>query len=162
MHNHDGGRSRRHRHRWLTRRWWQLVRWPGAAVTRTLIIGAMLAAMHLVGMTAVAQAQATDQQATRRPPTERQVGEPWHQQVTSPAQAVADTAHRRQTAQEQSYNPRTTPAQVPAPVPDEPSRPTGWLLAWVGVLVATLALAGGLAVRAARRTRRRARLEHAA
>jgi hypothetical protein len=130
---------------------------------RVLILGVTLAAMNLAGMTAFAHAQATDQQATRRPPTERQLGEPWrHHQVTSPAQAAADTAHRRQTAQEQSYNPRTTPAQVPAPVPDEPSRPTGWLLASVGVLVATLALAGGLAVRAARRTRRRARLEHAA
>jgi hypothetical protein len=134
-------------------------------LARALILGITLAAINLTG--AVAQAQATDQpagqQATRRPPTERQVGEPWrHHQVTSPAQAAADTAHRRQTAQEQSYNPGTTPTQVPAPVPDEPSRPTGWLLASVGVLVATLALAGGLAVRAARRTRRRARLEHAA
>jgi len=69
--------------------------------TRALIVGATLAAMHLAGMTAVAHAQATDQRATRRPPTERQVGEPWHHhQVTSPAQATADTAHRRQTAQE--------------------------------------------------------------
>jgi hypothetical protein len=136
-------------------------------LTRTLIIGATLAAIHLVGMTAVAHAQADDQptggQAALRPPTERQVGEPWrHHQVTSPAQAAADTAHRRQTAQEQSYNPRTTPAEVPAPLPDEPSRPTGWLLASVGVLVATLALAGGMAVRAVRRTRRRARVGHAA
>jgi hypothetical protein len=132
-------------------------------LTRVLTVGAVLAAMNLAGMTTIAHAQAPDRQATRRPPTERQVGEPWrHHQVTSPAQAAADTAHRRQTAQEQSYNPRTTSAQVPAPVPDEPSRSTGWLLASVGVLVATLALAGGLAVRALRRTRRRARLEHAA
>ena len=129
---------------------------------RALILGVTLAAMNLAGMTAIAHAQGIDQQATRRPPSERQVGEPWRHQVTSPAQAAADTAHRRQTAQEQSYNPRTTPAQLPAPVPDEPSRPTGWLLASVGVLVATLALAGGLTVRAVRRTRRRARLEHAA
>jgi hypothetical protein len=27
---HSAGRPRRRR-RWLTRRWWQLVRWPGAA-----------------------------------------------------------------------------------------------------------------------------------
>ena len=102
---------------------------------RALILGVTLAAMNLAGLTAVAHAQANDQptgqQATRRPPTERQVGEPWRHQVTSPAQAAADTAHRRQTAQEQSYHPRTTPAQLPAPVPDEPSRPTGWLLASV-------------------------------
>jgi hypothetical protein len=27
---HNAGRPRRRRWRWLTRRWWQLVRWPGA------------------------------------------------------------------------------------------------------------------------------------
>jgi hypothetical protein len=27
---HSAGRSRRRRHRWLTRRWWRLVRRPGA------------------------------------------------------------------------------------------------------------------------------------
>jgi hypothetical protein len=42
--------------------------------TRTLAVGATLAAISLAGMTA-AHAQATDQQATLRPPTERQVGE---------------------------------------------------------------------------------------
>jgi hypothetical protein len=134
-------------------------------LARTLVLGATLVAINLTG--AVAQAQSNDEststQDARRPPSQGQVGEPWrHHQVTSPAQAAADTAHRRQTAQEPSYNPRTTPAQAPAPVPDEPSRPTGWLLASAGVLVATLALAGGLAVRAVRRTRRGARLEHAA
>jgi hypothetical protein len=28
---HSAGRPRRRRSRWLTRRWWQLVRWPAAA-----------------------------------------------------------------------------------------------------------------------------------
>jgi hypothetical protein len=28
---HSAGRPGRRRHRWLTRGWWQLVRWPGAA-----------------------------------------------------------------------------------------------------------------------------------
>jgi hypothetical protein len=27
----SAGRSRRQRHRWLARGWWQLARWPGAA-----------------------------------------------------------------------------------------------------------------------------------
>ena len=27
---HSAGWPRRRRNRWLTRRWWQLVRWPGA------------------------------------------------------------------------------------------------------------------------------------
>jgi hypothetical protein len=124
----------------------------------------MLVAMNLAGMTAVAQAQANDEgKDARRPPTQGQVGETWRKRpVTSQQQAAADTAHRRQTAQEQSYNPRTTPAQVPAPVPDEPSRPTGWLLASLGVLAAALALSGGLAVMAAKRASRRVRAGHAA
>jgi hypothetical protein len=46
---------------------------------RALVLGAMLAAMNLAGMTAVAQAQANDEptrtQDARQPPTERQVGE---------------------------------------------------------------------------------------
>jgi hypothetical protein len=135
--------------------------------TRTLIIAATLTAMHLAGMTAVAQAQATDQptgrQATLRPPTERQVGESWrHRQAASQDHAAADATLQRVQARERFSIPNATPAQVPAPVPDEPSRPTGWLIASVAVLVAALALAGGLAVRAVRRTRRRARLEHAA
>jgi hypothetical protein len=122
--------------------------------TRTLVVGATLAAISLAGMT-VAHAQATDQ-ATPRPPTERQVGESWrHHQVTSPEQAAADTAHRRQTAQEQSYNPSTTPAQVPAPAPTQPNRQPSWLLTSLGVL-AVVMLVAGLAAVAARRARRRA------
>jgi hypothetical protein len=102
-----------------------------------------------------AHAQATDQQPTLRPPTERQVGEPWRHQVASPEQAAADTAHRRQTAQEQSYDPRTTPGQGPAPAPTQPNRQPSWLLTSLGVL-AVLMLVAGLAAVAARRARRRA------
>ena len=118
--------------------------------------------MHLVGMTAIAQAQANDE-PVRQPPTERQVGESWrHRQAASPDQTAADAALQRQLARERFSIPNATPAEVPAPVAPKPSRPSGWLFASLGVLVATLGLAGGLAVRAARRTRRRARLEHAA
>jgi hypothetical protein len=127
-------------------------------LARTLVIGATLAAMHLVGMTAVAQAQATDE-PVQQPPTERQVGESWrHRQAAPPEQTAADATLQRVQARERFSIPNGTPAQAPAPVPDEPSRPTGWLIA----SVAALALAGGLAVLAAKRTRRRARLEHAA
>jgi hypothetical protein len=113
-------------------------------------------------MIAVAQAQANDE-PVRQPPTEGQVGEAWRKRpVTAQEQTTADAALQRQLARERFSIPNATPAQVPAPVPDEPSRPTGWLIASVAVLVAALALAGGLAVRAVRRTRRRARLEHAA
>ena len=131
-------------------------------LTRTLIIGATLAAMHLAGMTAVAQAQATDQ-PVRQPPTERQVGESWrHRQADPPEQSAADAALQRVLARERFSIPNATPAPAPAPVPAKPSERPGWLIASVAVLVAALALAGGLGVAAARRTRRRARLEHAA
>jgi hypothetical protein len=130
---------------------------------RTLVIGATLTAMHLAGMTAVAQAdqQPAGEQVTLRPPTEGQVGEPWrHRQAASPEQAAADTAHRRQTAQEQSYDPTATPAQAPAPEPANSSGQPGWLIALVGVLVAVLV--AGLAMLAAKRTRGKARLDPAA
>jgi hypothetical protein len=128
-------------------------------LTRTLIIGATLAAMHLAGMTAVAQAQATDQ-PTRRPPSERQVGESWrHRHAASQDQAAADATLQRVQARERFAIPNPTPAEVPVPVPPKPSGQPVGLFAW---LVAALVLAGGLGVLAARRTRRRARLEHAA
>ena len=114
-------------------------------LARALTLAAMVAAMNLAGMTALAQAHPTDQataQQTRHP-------------VTSPQQAAADTAHRRQTAQEQSYNPRTTPAQVPAPAPTQPNRQPSWLLTSLGAL-AVLMLVAGLAALVVRRARRRA------
>jgi hypothetical protein len=131
-------------------------------LTRTLIIGATLAAMHLAGMTAAAHAQATDQpagqQATRRPPTERQVGEPWRRrQAAAQDQAAADATLQRVQARERFSIPNATPAQSPAPVPSKPSGPARWLIASLAVLGAALALA----VLAARRTRRRARPRHA-
>jgi hypothetical protein len=132
-------------------------------LARVLVLVAMVAAMNLAGMTAVAHAHATDEQATPRPPTERQVGESWrHRPAVSQDRAAADAALKRVQARERFSIPNATPAEMPAPVPPKPSRPSGWLIASLGVLVATLGLAAGLAVRAARRTRRRARLEHAA
>jgi hypothetical protein len=98
-------------------------------LARALAIGAMLAAMNLAGMTAIAQAHVSDEPASnqdaRRPPTERQVGESWRH-----------------------------PANVPVR-PAEPSSHPVSLLAWLGVLAVVLALAGGLAVTAARRASRK-------
>ena len=134
--------------------------------TRALVLAATLAAMNLAGLTAVAHAQANDDpdgKVARRPPTERQVGEAWrHGQVATPEQTAADAALQRQLARERFSIPNATPAQTPAPVPDEPSGTPGWLLASVGVLAAALALAGGLAVLAAKRAGRSARIRHAA
>jgi hypothetical protein len=125
-------------------------------LTRTLIIGATLTAMHLAGMTAVAQAQATDQQASPRPPTERQVGESWrHRQAASPEQTAADAALGRVQARERFSIPDATPTEVPAPAPTQPNRQPSWLLTSLGVL-AVLMLVAALAALAARRARRRA------
>ena len=132
--------------------------------TRALIIGTTLAAMNLVGLTAVAHAQATNEaKDARQPPTERQVGETWrHGQAAAPEQTTADAALQRQLARERHSIPSATPAQVPPPVPDEPSGTPGWLLASLGVLTVVLAVVGGLAVLATKRAGRRARIRHAA
>jgi hypothetical protein len=133
-------------------------------LTRVLVLGAALAAMYLAGLTAVAHAQAiSEAKDARQPPTERQVGETWrHGQAATPEQTAAGAALQRQLARERHSIPSATPAQVPAPVPDEPSGTPGWLLASLGVLAAALALAGGLAVLAAKRAGRKARIRHAA
>jgi hypothetical protein len=127
------------------------------------VLGATLAAMNLVGLTAVAQAQANNEgKDARQPPTERQVGETWRKRpVTSQQQAAADTAHRRELARERSSIPSGTPAQVPAPVSAESSGQSGWLLASLGVLAAVLVLTGALAWLAIRRAHRRVRAGHA-
>jgi hypothetical protein len=127
-------------------------------LTRTLIIGATLAAMHLAAMTTVAHAQANDPtsgQGARQAPTERQVGEAWrHRQAAAQQQTAADAALARVLARERFSIPNRTPAQVPAPAPPQPSGQPGWLLA----ALAALAVVAGLAVVAARRANRRARV----
>jgi hypothetical protein len=132
--------------------------------TRALILGAVMEARNLSAVTAVAHAQATNEgKDARRPPSERQVGETWrHGQVAAPEQTAADAALQRQLARERHSIPSGTPAQTTAPIPPEPSGTPGWLLASLAVLAAALVLAGGLAVLAAKRAGRRARLGHAA
>jgi len=132
-------------------------------LARTLILGATLAAMNLAGLTAVAQAQANDQQGkdARRPPSERQVGESWRHDQAAPQQQPAADAALRQLLREHSI-PSGTPAQVTAPTPTESSGQPGWLLVSLAGLAAVLVLVAGLAVLAARRAGRRVRVGHAA
>jgi hypothetical protein len=128
--------------------------------TRTLVVAATLAAITLAGTSTAAHAQVTNEHA-RRPPTQGQVGESWHQrQVTAEQPAIASDARRPPTESQvgESWRHQT---DVPAQ-PVEPGGLPSWVIASLGLLAAVLALAGGLTVRAARRTRRRARLEHAA
>jgi hypothetical protein len=147
---------------------------------RALVVGAMLAAMNLAGMTAVAQAQTSDEPASNqdgRPPTERQVGESYrnyHEALAGQAQTTQDDAVERFRRGERASQAQPTiaddtrrppteaqvgeswrqPVNVPVP-PAEPSDHPVSLVAWLGVLAAVLALAGGLVVLAARRAGRK-------
>jgi hypothetical protein len=98
-------------------------------LAQALVLGALLAAANLAAMTGVAHAKGGGGSAAihdddRRPPTQGQVGEPWHPRVSPPA---------------------------PSAEPD--SRPR-WPVAPLVVLTAALALAGGLAARRAGRRAR--------
>jgi len=123
-------------------------------LARVLALGVMLAAMNLAGMTAVAQAQTTTDDAVelfRR-------GE-----RASQEQTTTDAALQRVLAQEHSYNFGGTPAAVTSPVrPAEPSRQPGLLVVALGVLAAALALVGVLAAMTARRASRQGRARQAA
>jgi hypothetical protein len=142
-------------------------------LTRALAVGTMLAASSLAGMTTVAHAYpldpATDQPTShhaRRPPTQGQVGEAWHRhpataQHKTAQNTAADAALGRVLARERFSIPNQPAAPVPAPTPAHPNRQPGWVLASIGVL-AVLLLVVGLAVLAARRASRRARLRTAA
>jgi hypothetical protein len=133
-------------------------------LARTLVLGAMLAAMNLAALTAIAHAQPNDPDGKdARPPTEGQVGETWRKRpVTSQQQTAADAALQRQLARERSSIPNGTPAQVPAPTQSpEPSGQPSWLIASLAVLATALAVSGGLAVMAAKRASRRVRAGHA-
>jgi hypothetical protein len=139
-------------------------------LTRTLVVGATLAAISLASMTAAAHAYPLDpgtDEPTRhhaRPPTQSQVGEAWHQHpVTSQqktAQETAADAVGRVLARERSTIPNATPAQVPAPTPTRPNQQPSWVLVSFGVL-AVLMLVVGLTVLAARQASRRTRLRAA-
>jgi hypothetical protein len=150
-------------------------------LARVLAMGALLAATTLASTTAVAYADAAVTQDGRRPPTERQVGEPTHHRRVAPQQATADAARRAALAQEHYYStwsygdPAVQQAlaqeryystwgysNTPAPAPAKPSGQPDWLVPGLGVLAAAMALVTGLAVLAAKRARRRVRVGQAA
>jgi hypothetical protein len=122
-------------------------------LVRVLILGAMLAAMNLAGMTA-AHAHPTTIDATRRGAlAQERYYTTWRD---------GDPARERALAQERYYSTwrdgqATDPVRLAAP-----SRRPGWLVASLTGLAAALALSGGLALLAARRARHKARLGQAA
>ena len=126
-------------------------------LARTLILGVALSAMSLAAMTTLAQAQTTDEptgkQDARRPPTEGQVGESWHQrQVTAEQPTIASDARRPPTQSQvgESWRHQSSVPERPA----EPGGQPGWRIASLVFLAATLALVGGLALSAATRPSR--------
>jgi hypothetical protein len=127
-------------------------------LARALILAATVAALNLAGMAAVANAQANDQDTT----SQQELAERWntdYYQAThmSPAQHKAWLQ-----AHDRSRSATQTPTQVPARVPaTETSGQPTWLVVSLGGLAAALALVAGLALLAARRANRRARVGHA-
>jgi hypothetical protein len=154
-------------------------------LTRTLVLAATVAALNLAGITAIAHAQANDQD----PPSQQELAERWntdYYQAThmSPAQHKAwlqanaaqrelsdrwaDYSHANQMspaelkAWVQDRDRVGTPTEktvLSAPVrPDQPSGQPLWLVVALGALAAALAIVAGLALLAARRANRRAQV----
>jgi hypothetical protein len=158
-------------------------------LARTLLLVTTVAALNLAGGAVVAHAQPSGEdptsqqeladnwnyynQATRVPPAElnarlqaaaaqRALSERWsyYNQATrmSPAELKA-----WMQAKDRPDSPTQPPTQVPA-APVQPTEPNGqptWLVVSLGGLAAALALVAGLALLAARRANRRARVGHA-
>jgi len=130
--------------------------------TRALLLAAMVAALNLAATSAAAQTtdEPTGKQATRRPPTQGQVGESWHQpQVTAEQPNIASDARRPPTQSQvgESWRHQTSVPGRPA----EPGGQPGWRIASLVFLAAALALVGGLAVAAATRPSREPRVGQA-
>jgi hypothetical protein len=113
------------------------------------------------------------QQATRVPPAElkarmqadaaqRELSDRWTYYYQSTRMSPAELKAWMQ-AKDRGDTPTQPPAQVTAPVqPTEPSGQPAWLVVSLGGLAAALALVAGLALLAARRANRRARVGQAA
>ena len=129
-------------------------------LTRVLVLGAMLGAMSL-SVTAIAQAQTTSGDAAQ---LFRQGERASQEQAATSGDAVQRFRQGERASQEQAatggdaaqrfrQGERASLAQptVPAPAAEPTGQPT-WFVPALGVLIAVLALGGGLVVMA-RRTR---------
>jgi hypothetical protein len=123
-------------------------------LTQAVVLGALLAATNLASMTAVAHAQSSDEptskQDARRPPTQGQVGEAWHQPPPAANQSAVAGHRQRPPTEGQVGEPWHLRVHVPTPLPEPDSQPR-WPVASLAVLTAALVLAGGLAARRASR-----------
>jgi hypothetical protein len=135
-------------------------------LARALTPAAMLAAINLTGLTAIAQAHATDQPTGQADATVQRLLARERSSIPNipngaAAQAAADATHRRLQAQERYYS-TWDYGNTSAPAPPEPSGQPGWLTPALGGLAAVLALVAGVALLAARRTGRSHRAEQTA
>jgi Na+(H+)/acetate symporter ActP len=123
-------------------------------IARALIFAVMVAVLPLAGLTTVAYAQASDQDT----PSQQELAERWNTDYYQ-ATHMSPAQHK---AWLQAYKNSGSATQAPAPVP--PTEPNGqptWLVVSLGGLAAGLAVVAGLALLAARRANRRARVGHA-
>jgi heme A synthase len=126
-------------------------------LAQALVLGALLATTNLAGMTAIAHAQSEGgsvvAQDDRRPPTEGQVGESWHQRPAATSQQTLAGEVRRAPTEGQVGEPWHPRVHAPTPPADQDGPPR-WPVASLAVLAAVLALTGGLvAKRASARVR---------
>jgi hypothetical protein len=138
---------------------------------RTLVFGAMLAAMNLAGMTAVAQAQPPDaveqfrrgEQASQEHPTTDEAArrQALAQERYYDSFGRQDPATQAALAQERYYS-TSGYGDTTAAAPAEPSGRPGWLVPAIGVLAGILVLLGVLATMLLRRARGRVRVHQAA
>jgi hypothetical protein len=101
-------------------------------LVRALVVGAVLAAMNLAGMTVVAHAN--DEPASthdaRRPPTERQVGESYrHAQIAADQPTIVGDA-RRPPSERQVASPGATRPAPRCGLPNPAASPAGSSLRW--------------------------------
>jgi hypothetical protein len=118
-------------------------------LARALTLAAMLAAINLTGLTAFAQAHATDQPSGQADATVRRL-------LAREGPSISDAAGPRLLLDEDRSTLLNLPSGAPAPVTSPvrstpPSGRTGWLTLALGVMAAVLALVAGVAVLAARR-----------
>ncbi|MFL6270183.1 MAG: hypothetical protein ACJ75A_08480 [Actinomycetes bacterium] len=106
-------------------------------LTRVLVLGAMLGAMSL-SVTAIAQAQTTSGDAVQR----FRQGERAFQEAATSGDAVQRFRQGERTS--------LTQPTVPVPAAAPPTGQSNWLVPALGVLVAVLALGGGLVAMAGR------------
>jgi hypothetical protein len=116
-------------------------------LARALILAATLAALNLAGMTAVAHAQANDQDT----PSQQELAERWN---TDYYQATQMSPARHE-AWLQAHKAWLQATQVP---PTEPNGQPTWLVVSLVGLAAVMTLVAVLALLAAKRANRRAQV----